>query len=259
VRRWISTLFYDIESLLQRYLTKLVRNPTLLATNIATPLLFLFLFSQLLEKLSVFPGVTGSYLTYLTPGIVILNAMTSATLSGVSMVNDLNSGFLSKMLLTQVSRPAILLGRLLTDAFVALIQSVITIVVALALGVTFVTGLPGILLILATVAFFELALSGIFLAIGMRSRKTETISAIGGVLFFPLIFVSSAMFPTSFFPAWAQTISAYNPVSYASDVARDLVQGGLTWSTLVTGYLAIGLIAVLTISATLYQFRKVIS
>jgi ABC-2 type transport system permease protein len=252
-------LLYDIESLLQRYLTKLVRNPTLLATNLLTPLLFLFLFSQLLQKLSVFPGVSGNYLTYLTPGIVILNAMTSATLSGVSMVNDLNSGFLSKMLLTQVSRPAILLGRLLTDVSVALLQSIITIIVAIGMGVTIATGIPGILLILATVAFFELALSGIFLAIGMRSRKTETISAIGGVLFFPLIFVSSAMFPTSFFPSWAQTISAYNPVSYASDVARGLVQGGLTGSTLVSAYVAIGLIALVTITATLYQFRKVIS
>jgi ABC-type multidrug transport system permease subunit len=127
------------------------------------------------------------------------------------------------------------------------------------MGVTFVTGVPGILLILATVAFFELALSGIFLAIGMRSRKTETISAIGSVLFFPLIFVSSAMFPTAFFPAWAQTISMYNPVSYASDVARGLVQGGLTWGTLASAYMVIGFIAFVTIAATLYQFRKVIS
>jgi ABC-2 type transport system permease protein len=252
-------LIYDTESLLRRYLTKLVRNPTLLATNLVTPLLFLFLFSQLLQKLSIFPGVFSNYLTYLTPGIVILNAMTSATLSGVSMVNDLNSGFLSKMLLTQVSRPAILLGRLLTDVSIAVVQSIITIVVAIGMGVVFVTGFPGILLILATVAFFELALSGIFLAIGMRSRKTETISAIGSVLFFPLIFVSSAMFPTAFFPAWAQTISRYNPVSYASDVARGLVQGGLTWSTLASAYMVIGFIALATIAATLYQFRKVIS
>lgn len=252
-------MIYDTESLLRRYLTKLVRNPTLLATNLVTPLLFLFLFSQLLQKLSIFPGVFSNYLTYLTPGIVILNAMTSATLSGVSMVNDLNSGFLSKMLLTQVSRPAILLGRLLTDVSIAVVQSIITIVVAIGMGVVFVTGFPGILLILATVAFFELALSGIFLAIGMRSRKTETISAIGSVLFFPLIFVSSAMFPTAFFPAWAQTISRYNPVSYASDVARGLVQGGLTWSTLASAYMVIGFIALATIAATLYQFRKVIS
>jgi len=244
---------------MERYMTKLVRNPTLLATNVLSPLLFLLLFSQLLQKLNVFPGVSGSYLDYLTPGIVILNAMVGATLSGVSVVNDLNSGFLSKMLLTQVSRPAILLGRMLTDVSVVVLQSIITVVVAVAMGVTIATGIPGVLLMLLTVAFFELALSGIFLVVGMRTRKTETISAIGNVVFFPLVFVSSAMFPSSFFPAWAQTISSYNPVSYASDVARGLVQGGLTWSTLVSGYAVIGAIAVVSIAATLYQFRKVIS
>jgi ABC-2 type transport system permease protein len=109
------TVLYDTESLLERYLTKLVKNPTLLGTNLVTPLLFLLLFSQLLTKFSNFlPGESGGYLAYLTPGVVMLNAMISAPLGGVSIANDLNSGFLSKMLLTQVTRPAILLGRLLT-------------------------------------------------------------------------------------------------------------------------------------------------
>ena len=83
------TFFYDTISLLTRYLTKLVRNPTLLATNLGTPLLFLILFSQLLQKFSVFlPGVSGGYLEYLTPGVVVLNAMTGATLGGVAIAND---------------------------------------------------------------------------------------------------------------------------------------------------------------------------
>jgi ABC-2 type transport system permease protein len=254
------TIFYDTESLLERYLTKLVKNPTLLGTNLVTPLLFLLLFSQLLTKFSNFlPGESGGYLAYLTPGVVMLNAMISAPLGGVSIANDLNSGFLSKMLLTQVTRPAILLGRLLTDMLVVVAQSIITIIVAILMGVTISSGLPGVLLILLTAAFFEFALSGIFLTVGIRTRKTETISALSGVLFFPLIFVSSAMFPVSFFPSWAQTVSKYNPVSYASDVTRDLVIGGLTLNTLVSAYALIGIIAVVTFAATLYQFRKVIS
>jgi ABC-2 type transport system permease protein len=253
------TFFYDTKSLLTRYLTRLVRNPTLLATNLGTPLLFLILFSQLFQKFGQFLGTSGNYLAYLTPGVVMLNAMTGATLGGVAIANDLNSGFLSKMLLTQVTRSAILLGRLLTDVTVVEAQSIITIIVALVMGVKISSGFPGILLILATVAFFELALSGIFLFVGMRSRKTETISAIGSAVFFPLIFISSAMFPVSFFPAWAQTISKYNPVSYASDVTRQLVLGGLSWSTVVSAYSVIGFIAIASFAATLYQFRKVIS
>ena len=254
------TLLYDTRSLVERYFTKLVRNPTLLGTNLVTPLLFLLLFSQLLTKFGEFlPAASGGYLAYLAPGVIMLNAMIGAPQGAVSMVNDLNSGFLSKMLMTQANRSAILLGRLMTDMTVAVAQSVLTIVLAVAMGVQFSAGLPGILLILLTVAFFEFALSGIFLAVGMRTRKTETISALSGVIFFPLIFISSAMFPVSFFPSWAQTISNYNPVSYASDVTRDLVEGGLNASTLASAYVLIGVLAVVTFSATLYQFRKVVS
>ena len=93
------TLFYDIQSLFQRALTKLRRNPTLLFVHLFTPLLFLILFSQLLQKLGIFLGPTGSYLAYLTPGILVLNLVIGMP-SGQSIVSDLNSGFLQKVLLT---------------------------------------------------------------------------------------------------------------------------------------------------------------
>ena len=253
------TILYDTQSLFERGLTKLVGNPTLLVTNLVEPLFFLLVFSQVFQKISVFlPGEPGGYLAYLTPGVLILSAMITSPQGGVSITNDLNSGFLSRMLLTQVSRPAILLGRMLTDISMVVAQSLVTIVVAVAMGVRISSGLPGVLLILLTVAFFELALSGLFLAIGMMTRKTETLSALAGFLYLPLIFLSSAMFPVSFFPSWMQTIANYNPVSYASNVTRELVLGGLTLSTLASAYALIGIIAIVTFAATLYQFRKVI-
>ena len=253
------TLLYDTQSLFQRSLTKLVRNPILLVTNLGTPVAFLLLFSQLFQKLGSFTGLSGNYLTFLTPGILIFVAVMNSPQSGVAIVNDLNSGFLSKILLTQVNRSAILLGRLLTDVTVVVVQSILVIVLAVAMGVTISTGVPGVLLMLVMAALFEVALSGLFLVVGMRTRKNETISALSGVVFFPLIFVSSAMFPSAFFPSWAQTFSRYNPVSYASDVLRELVQGGLTWGAVVSAFLVIGAIAVAAFAATLYQFRRVVS
>jgi ABC-2 type transport system permease protein len=253
-------LLFDTQSLLKRSLTKLVRNPTLLGTSLAEPVLFLVLFSQLFTKLSNFlPASSGGYLAYLVPGIVMFNAMITAPQGGVSIANDLNSGFLSKVLLTQVSRSAILLGRLLTDMTVVVAQSTITIVVAVAMGVGISSGVPGALLLLLSSAFFEFALSGIFLTVGIVTRKAETISVLASVLFFPLVFISSAMFPVSFFPSWAQTFSDYNPVSYTSDVMRQLVTGGLNLSTLASAYVLIGAIAVATFAVMLYQFRKVVS
>jgi ABC-2 type transport system permease protein len=231
----------------------------LLFVNLFTPLLFLLLFSQLLQKLTSLPGFSGSYLAYLTPGILVLNAVTGAFQSGMSIVNDFNSGFLQKLLLTPVSRAAILLGRLMTDLLVFMIQSAIIVGVAMLIGLNIATGLTGLLLIFVTLAFFGLAWSGLLLALGLKTRKAETVSAVGNLLAFPLLFVSSALFPIAIMPLWAQTVSDYNPLSYASNVIRDLVQGGLAWGTFASAYLVIGLLAVVALSATLYQFRKVVS
>jgi len=48
-------------------------------------------------------------------------------------------------------------------------------------------------------------------------------------------------------------------VSYASDVARQLVVGGFRLGTLGEAYALIGAIAAFAIAATVYQFRKVVS
>ena len=252
------TLLHDTRSVATRALTKIFRNPTLLFVNLFTPLLFLLIFSQLLQNLSFLPGVTGSYPEYLTPGL-ILNAFMGASQSGMSVVNDINSGFLNKVLLTPVNRGAILLGRLTTDMLVLIIQSIIIIGVAMLLGLTVATGVGGLLLIFLTVVFFALAWSGLLFAIGLKTKAAETVSAIAQLMVFPLIFVSSAIFPVAIMPQWAQTFSDYNPVSYASNVIRDLLQGGLTFGMFASAYTIIGLLAIATFAATMYLFRKVVS
>ena len=254
------TLLYDTVSLYERGLTKMVRNPTLFGTYLVEPIAFLVLFSQMFAKLGDFlPAHTGGYVAYLTPGIFVFCALISSPQGGVSIVNDMNSGYLSKVLLTQSSRSAILFGRLLTDATMTTGEAVITLVTASVMGVDFSSGLPGIILILLTIAAFEMSLSGLFLAIGIASRKTETLQAVSGFLYLPLIFLSTAMFPASFLPGWAQTASNYNPVTYVADVARELVSGGLSWTNVLDAYVLTGGIALVTLAATLYQFEKVVS
>jgi ABC-2 type transport system permease protein len=254
------TLLYDTESFFQRGLTKMKRNPLLLVTYLVEPFLFLLIFSQMFIRLGDFlPSSSGGYVAYLTPGIIVFCALITSPQGGVSIVNDLNSGFLSKVLLTQSSRSAILLGRLLTDMSLLVGEAIVTIIAAMAMGVTISSGIPGVLLILLTVAFFEMALSGLFLAVGIVTRKTETLSAFSGFLYLPLTFLSTAMFPASFLPDWAQTVSNYNPVTYIADVVRQLVSGGLNLNTLADGYLLTGAIAAATFAAALYQFRKVVS
>lgn len=255
------SLFSDTRYLFIRYLKKLVRNPILLFFSLFQPIIFLALFTQLLTRLSDVPGVLPpgiSYLQFATAGILLQNAFGSALQSGNSIVLDIDSGFLQKMLVTPVRRPAILLGRLLSDAFRVAVQSAIILSLAYLLGAFVITGVIGVLLIFFTIAFFGLAWSGISLAIGMKTRSSETVFAIGGFITFPLLFLSTALFPLDFLPFWVQDVSRLNPISYAVDAIRALMINGFDWSTILPAWGVIGIVALLTLSATLYQFQKVV-
>ena len=118
------TLASDTRYIFIRYMKKLVRTPILLFFSLFQPILFLVLFTQLLTNLANVPGILPpgvGYLQFATAGILLQNAFGSALQSGNSIVADLDSGFLQKMLVTPVSRPAILLGRLSSVAFVVVI------------------------------------------------------------------------------------------------------------------------------------------
>jgi ABC-2 type transport system permease protein len=256
------TLLFDTRYLFVRALKKLVRNPILIFFSLFQPIIFLVLFTQLFHSLNLLPGFPAgvSYLEYASAGIVMQNAFSSALQSGTSIVEDINSGFLQKMLVTQVSRPAILLGRLTTDAMRVTVQTIIILGLAYALGFRIQTGIGGLLLILFIVAFFGLAWSGISLALGLRTRSAETVFGIGAFLTFPLLFMSTALVPKSFMPGWMQLVSDVNPISYAVNAVRDLsLPGYYSTSAELSALAFIAGIAIVTMSITLYLFRKVVS
>lgn len=254
------TLLSDTSHLFVRSLKKLMRNPILLFFSLFQPIIFILLFTQLFNRFAQLPGFpAANYTVFAVAGIVLQNGFSSAFQSGTSMVDDLRSGFLVKMLATPVSRPAILLGRISTDMFRVVIQSAIILFLAYLLGAFPVTGVPGYLLILLTIAFFGLAWSGISLSIGLKTRSAETVFGIAGTLTFPLLFMSTALAPANFLPAWMKTVSQYNPISITVDAIRALMISGFDAGPILTAYGVIALIGVVTMSSTLYLFRKVVS
>ena len=252
----------DTWHLFIRSLKKLVRNPILLFFSLFQPIIFLVLFTQLFSKFASAPGIFPphiSYLEYATPGIFLQNGFSSALQSGTSVVDELNSGMLQKMLVTPVNRSAILLGRLVTDAFRVVVQSSIILVLAYILGFNVATGAGGIAIMLVTIAFFGLAWSGISLAIGLRTRSAETVFGIGGFLTFPLLFMSTALVPQAAMPDWMANVSSANPISFAVNAVRDLsIPNWFAAGDIVSAFIVIGAIAIITMGATLYLFRKVV-
>src|SRR6266702_3908309 len=218
------TLASDSYYMFLRWMKKLVRNPILLFFSLFQPIIFLVLFTQLFSSFGLLLG-----------------------------------GINYTMLATPASRASILLGRLLSDAFRDFAQSLIILVLAYGLGVFPVTGFIGYVLILFTVAFFGLAWSGISLALGLRTKSAETVFGIAGTLTFPLLFMSTALMDKRLMPEWMKNVSAYNPISFAVNAIRDLIINGYNWNSFLLSFGVISLIAILTMGATIYEFRKVVS
>jgi len=264
------SFFSDSFHLFVRSMKKLVRNPILVFFSLFQPIIFLLLFTQLFSNLGPFIGAgILSYTAFATAGIVLQNAFSSAFQSGTAVVDDIKSGFLAKMLATPVNRSAILMGRLLSDVFRVVAQTVIILVLAYALGVYPATGPIGYLLVIFTVAFFGLAWSGISLALGLKTKSAETVFGIAGALTFPLLFMSTALVSAGFMPKWMQNVSNFNPISFAVNAIRNPITGcsldlkvcniGFDWGTILQAYGVIAAIGVVTLGATLYLFRKVVS
>ena len=253
------TFFSDTYYMFVRWMKKLARNPILLFFSLFQPIIFLVLFTQLFKNFGTFFGV--NYVVFATSGIVLQNAFSSAFQSGTAVVDDIRSGFLTKMLATPASRASILMGRLLSDAFRVIVQSIIILVLAYGLGVLPDTGFLGYPIVLLTVAFFGLAWSGISLALGLRTKSAETVFGIAGFLTFPLLFMSTALVSRGAMGVeWMKTVSDYNPISITVDAIRTVIgPTAFDASKIFVAYGVISLIALVTLGATLYEFRKLVS
>ncbi len=253
----INNFINDVWIMFGRSMKKFLRNPVLFFFSLLTPVIFLGIFTQLFSSLGNVPGFpTGGYLDFAIAGIMLMMGFSTAMQSGSSIVEDFDSEYLSKLLVTPVSRPAILLGRLLSDALRIVIQSAILLMLAYLMGANFMTGVPGILLILLTMALFAIAWSGVSLAIGLTTKSAETVTGLSMFLTFPLVFISTAFMPLAFLPDWMQTVSNLNPLSYTTNAIRALTSTGFEWGALLTACSILLVIAFLSLGVTMHQFKK---
>jgi ABC-2 type transport system permease protein len=217
------------------------------------------LFTQLFSRFASIPGFPAdNYLLFAVPGIILQNAFTSAFQSGTAFVDDIKSGFLAKMLVTQVNRHSILLGRIAADSARVAVQSLIIFSIGYIMGAHPATGILGVLLMLVISALFGLGWAGISILIGLRTKSSESVFAIAGFLTFPLLFMSTALTPASFMPNWMQTVTQFNPISYGVDAIRVLMLSGFDWQKILPAFAVIGSLIAVTMGAVVYQFRKIV-
>jgi len=209
-------------------LRKLRHDPIELFTRMIQPAIWLLIFGQAMAKAKAFPVMESSYLDYIAPGILAQSVLFISIFYGIALIWDRDMGVLQKILVTPTPRPLLVIGRSIAAGVRSLSQLIVVYVICYFLGVHLKIGFFPILGVLAMMMLGGGLFSTLSLIFASILKKRERFMGIGQVLTMPLFFASNALYPIALMPAWLQTLSILNPLSYQVDALRTLMIVGET-------------------------------
>ncbi|MGS0685604.1 ABC transporter permease [Nakamurella sp. GG22] len=206
-----------------RHVRAAARVPAFLAMNLLQPLIWLLLFGQLFRSVVDIPGFAGagSYLEFLTPGIVMMMALLASAWAGTAYIQDMQRGVLDRLLTSPTSRGALTVSTLSYQAVLIVGQTLVVLGVAWLGGARFDGGVGGVLILLLAAALLTAAFSALSNAVALIARDQTALIGISQLLTIPLMFLSSALMDTELSAGWVHDVARFNPFEWAVVAGRE--------------------------------------
>jgi ABC-2 type transport system permease protein len=205
-----------------RDFVKLLRDRTRLLSELAFPLVLVLLLGPALQSGFGAPG--GLDLTaFVFTGVIGQTIWQSATLGLVSLIADREEDFSQEIFVSPVSRYAIVAGKIIGEALVALPTGLGILVVGLLIGVPLS---PLVLLALIPVSLIVAVYGGAFgLLILSNLSSQRTANQIFPFILLPQFFLAGVFNPIHDLPLPLAILSALSPLRYAVELVRNVVYG----------------------------------
>ena len=209
-----------VATLCRRELTRFFRQRSRVVGAFVQPLVFWLLVGAGFRASFRPPGVPDgtTYAEYAYPGILAMVLLFTAIFSTISVVEDRRAGFLQGVLVAPVGRTAIVLGQALGCTALAVLQGVVFLVLAPAVGIPLsIAAILGVTAMMAAAAF---GIAGLGLAIAWRLDSTQGFHAIINLVLLPMWVLSGAFFPAAGAPGWLGWAMSANPMTYSLAAIR---------------------------------------
>ncbi|MFJ6837654.1 ABC transporter permease [Streptomyces sp. NPDC091209] len=245
-------LLHDTALIFGRYARQTLRSRFAMLFGVLMPLLYLFFFGPLLTGLPL--GTRGTSWQVLVPGLLLQLGLFGAAFAGFGVIVEKNLGIVERMRATPVSRLALLLGRILRDAAVIVLQAVLLVLAALAMGLR--APLAGVLIGLAFVALLTLSLASLSYALAMKVRTPQEFGPAVNALTMPSMLLSGLMLPMTLAPGWLDVLSRLMPLRYLVDAVRDAYVGSYATAHMLYGVLVALAFAATAVTVGTRAFRR---
>ncbi|MEU4614375.1 ABC transporter permease [Streptomyces umbrinus] len=252
----------DSVTMLRRNLKHMARYPSMTLMLIGQPLLFLLLFVYVFGATmgAGLPGAPaegrGDYLTFITPGILVMTVASVSIGTAVLVATDMTNGIIDRFRTMAIAKAAVLSGRVLGS----MIQTALAL--AVIFGVAFLLGLEtaasalqwsGLVGLLVLLSF---AMTWFTVALGLASPDAETASNLP-MIFVLLPFVGSGFVPVESMPTGLRWFAEHQPFTPIMDAFRGLLAGSPDGSDVLSAIGWCGVIGVVGYlwSRRLYRYR----
>ena len=235
---------HDTVLLFKREFIHALRNPTWLIVGLMTPLLYLALYTPLLQKLAGGPGFpTTHVLDVFLPGMLAYLAFMNGVSEGYQTIFNLKDGQIERFRVTPANRVALLISPILSDIAYMFIFIVILIAVAVPFG--FDAHIAGLLVSLILLAILVMVTGAFSVAIALINKEIGSFAAIVNGISLPVMLLSGVLLPLSMAPSWMRVVAHFNPLYYVVEANRGLAAGNIWNSTVGLAFLVtLGLMAV---------------
>jgi ABC-2 type transport system permease protein len=243
--------------LVRRSVIRTMRQPANLVFAFLFPMMLLAVNSGGLNAATNIPNFpTDSYLTFALAVPFIQGALFASNSAGTNIAEDIESGFLSRLSLTPLTRPALLAGQLAGVVALGFLQAAVFLAVGLAAGAGFAAGIAGVPVLLALSVLITLGFGSIGALAALRTGSGEAVQGLFPLLFV-LLFLSSNALPRNLIETdWFRTIATYNPVSYLLEAIRSLLITGWDGEALALGFGCAAGIVLVGLTAASFALRS---
>lgn len=231
-----------------------VRNPYWILAGLFQPVCYLYLFAPLLKNIASFSGGSVSAINMFTPGLIMLVSLFSVMFVGYSMIDYLRSGVIERLRVTTASRTSLLLGIVLRDVTILILQALIVIVLAMPLGLEI--SVSGILLTLLLVILIGFCISPASYALALAVKSEDALGPILNFFSQPLLLLSGVLLPLTLAPLWLQRLSDVNPLKYAVDASRAIFNGDVANPAVWQAFVLLAALVFLSFFWALRRMKK---
>ena len=213
--------FDAVVALVMRDVRALLRSRSQLYSSVLFPLMLLAILGAGVSE-GLDPRNVDDYVTFLTPGMIVMTALFSSTFSSASYYQDRDSGMLKVLLASPHSARIVLFGKTLSAVLLGAAQALLVLAAAALIPAINFQWQYGVAGSLALALFGVLALNVLLAGLGQwlasRIRTMQGFHLVMNLVLFPFLFFSGAFFPLDDLPIWLETLGRINPLSYAVDL-----------------------------------------